>query len=550
MSTTTPGPTHRLSRQAARRLFNGMLPLATAGRLTLDLLRDLSLLLQNQLGCDAVEIIYHEQEKLWHCDRRRNESPDFFGSTLRPGDDPVAAMVRSLRLHDGADLEWLLKPGDLDSTQVEHRLADFSQTLPPGLLLGPICCGARVEGLFICRRDPRVYTTRPPAEQLMDLGVFTGLSLSHNLAQFQLRERIKELSCMYAVAKAGSRPHEDLDQTLNAVVELLPAGYLYPEITEARIVHRQDQYHTPGFVATPFCQRADIVVEEQVRGFVEVAYQESRPELDEGPFLREERRLIDSVATELALIIERKQAETEQRMLEKKLLHADRLATIGQLAAGMAHELNEPLTGIVGFAELLEEAEDIPAEAREDIRRIERAGLHAREVVRKLLLFAKQIPPRHGLFDLNAIVVEVLSFLRNRLDKENIRVDTCLSADLPDVPGDESQMRQVVLNVVVNAVQAMEKGGLLSIETARDRDGRAIIMRIGDTGPGIPEKNLPQIFLPFFTTKDIHQGTGLGLSVVHGIVKSHGGHIAVESVVGQGAVFTVTLPMTGENAHE
>jgi signal transduction histidine kinase len=277
---------------------------------------------------------------------------------------------------------------------------------------------------------------------------------------------------------------------------------------------------------------------------VEVVYLEPRPELDEGPFLAEERRLLDSVAREIALIIERRQAEIEQARLQDQLRHADRLATIGKLAAGVAHELNEPLTGILGFAELLKELPGMPPQAASDLGRIESAALHAREVVRKLLLFARQITPRQGNVCVNRLVQEVVAFFQARLTEQSIKVQTRLGGSLPDLLADESQIRQIIMNLCINAIHAMGKGGLLTIAT--QARGEEIVLSVRDTGPGVPEEIRDKIFLPFFTTKDVDVGTGLGLSVVHGIVKSHRGRIKVVSNAGKGAEFKVYLPVTRE----
>jgi signal transduction histidine kinase len=259
--------------------------------------------------------------------------------------------------------------------------------------------------------------------------------------------------------------------------------------------------------------------------------------------MAEERRLLDSVAREIALIIERKQAEIEKTRLQEQLQHADRLATIGKLAAGVAHELNEPLTGILGFAELLKEIPGTPAQAAADIARIEAAALHAREVVRKLLLFARQISPRQDPVDVNRLVREVASFFHARCAQEGIEVRLELDPTLPEIPADEPQIRQILFNLVINAIHAMGKSGCLQVSTRRR--GTDVLMSVKDTGPGIPDDIKEKIFLPFFTTKDVDQGTGLGLSVVHGIVKSHRGRIKFSSRAGRGTEFRVYLPTSG-----
>jgi len=169
-----------------------------------------------------------------------------------------------------------------------------------------------------------------------------------------------------------------------------------------------------------------------------------------------------------------------------------------------------------------------------------KASLHAREVVKKLMLFARQMPPQKIRVNLNRIIKEGLYFLESRCAKENIKVIRLLSGDLPDVKADPAQMTQVLVNIIVNAIQAMPDGGQLTIQTKSTQKSVSLIVE--DTGMGMEEKVLKQIFLPFFSTKDVGKGTGLGMSVVHGIVTSHGGTINVDSRVGHGTRFEIQLP--------
>lgn len=365
--------------------------------------------------------------------------------------------------------------------------------------------------------------------------------VAHDESQWALRERIKELTCLYGISTVASRPHIQLDEFLKEVIDLLPPGWQYPEITQARVTLNGESYSTTGFMGSPYRQAADIFIDDQKRGIVEVIYTQEKPEFAEGPFLQEERHLIDEVARQIGFIVEYWEAERETGKLQEQLRHADRLATVGKLSAGIAHELNEPLAAILGFAELVKEAQNLPTAVARDTEKIMNAALHAREVIRKLMIFTRQLPARKEDCDLNQVVREGLYFLESRCAKEGVEMVRRLENDLPRITADPSQLHQVLVNLVVNAIQAMPRGGSLTISTC-SKDG-TVCLAVEDTGTGMSPEVQKQVFLPFFTTKDVGQGTGLGLSVVHGIVTAHGGSIKVRSELGKGSVFEVCLPI-------
>ncbi len=360
-------------------------------------------------------------------------------------------------------------------------------------------------------------------------------------SEHALRERVKELTCLYSLAKLVERPGISLEEILEGIVKLLPPAWLFPEIASARIILNGHAYSTSNFREGGQSQKANIVINEEQRGVVEVVYLEKKPKLDEGPFLREERSLIEAIAREVALIVERKQTEEDKERLQDQLRHADRLATIGQLSAGVAHELNEPIGSILGFAQLIKKYPELSEQAIQDIEKITKASLHAREVVKKLMLFARQMPPQKIRVNLNQVIEEGLYFLESRCIKEGIKVARSLSPNLPEIIADSAQMTQILVNIVVNAIHAMPGGGKLTIRT--NASDRFVSLIVEDTGVGMSEKVVKQVFLPFFTTKDVGQGTGLGLPVVHGIVTSHAGSIYVDSKVGQGTKFEIQLPI-------
>lgn len=413
------------------------------------------------------------------------------------------------------------------------------------LLLMPLVEASRNAG-FILLGSTRQGFFEPAEVDFHEIVAGTvSVALANHKVQVKLRERVKELTCLYTVAHLADRPGLGLDEMLQCVVELLPPAWQFTDIARARIRLDGRVYLSREFVEGPFCQHADITLNGVQRGELEVYYLESRPCVGEGPFLEEERRLIDTLARELAGVLERRAVRDERDRLEHQIRHADRLATIGQLAAGIAHELNEPLATILGFAQLLEKAEGIPASASGDLRHIVDASLHARDIVRKLRLFARQTPAQRRLVDLNSVVRDGLYFVEARCAKQAVSILLDLEEEPVEIEADPGQLHQVLVNLAVNAMQAMPEGGELLLRTRLREHEVALIIR--DSGCGMSLEVQEKIFLPFFTTKDIDQGTGLGLSVVHGIVEAHGGCIEVETSPGRGAQFEIRLPRDGQS---
>jgi two-component system NtrC family sensor kinase len=355
-----------------------------------------------------------------------------------------------------------------------------------------------------------------------------------------LRERVKELTCLYGLARTLEQENGTTRYILQQAVDLLPPAWHFPELAVARITLDGEAFATEEFEPPIFCQSEPIVVSGTTRGAVEVGYCRRLKPIVEQPFLPEERSLIEAVAREISLFIERREAAQQRDRLEEQLRHADRLATIGKLAAGVAHEINEPLGAILGFAQLSMKSDGIPAEVRRDLDQIVTASLHAREIVKKLMLFSRQTPPRKSSVDLNRIVEESLSLLAARCAEGGIDVVRHLAVDLLPVWADPVQIQQIVVNLLVNAMQALHGNGTITVATREDSVGARLIVE--DTGCGMAADVKERIFDPFFTTKDVGEGTGLGLSLVHGIVTAHGGSIEVESSVGRGSRFEIRLP--------
>jgi signal transduction histidine kinase len=252
------------------------------------------------------------------------------------------------------------------------------------------------------------------------------------------------------------------------------------------------------------------------------------------------------------MVIELEEAQQElrariaaQHEAEARLVQAAKLAAVGEMAAGIAHELNNPLTSVVGFTELSLDALSLDSPLRNDLELVMREATRARSVVRRLLDFARQREPVRVRADLNEIVDDVVTLTKHLLLTSGVDLRLNLSPSLPWILIDRNQIKQILINLVNNSLYAMPDGGILSIETGQQaRHGRffaCIIVR--DNGVGISAENLERIFEPFYTTRGESGGTGLGLSVTYGIITEHDGSIEVESGVNLGSTFTVLLPM-------
>ena len=408
-------------------------------------------------------------------------------------------------------------------------------------LLLPINLGRSTTGILHLEIDQPDHFNITEVELFEGLASIISIAIAYRHAQLHLRERIKELTCVYQIAKLATALDAPLEETLTEAVNLIPPAFLYPDAGIGVIQVDDQRYVSQSGRESRHQLQTSIWVHGQERGYVALCYDRDFRELDQGPFLREEISLLEAIAQELAFLVERKQVESEKARLNDQIRHADRLATIGQLTAGVAHELNEPLGSILGFAQLIQKQTELPTSVASDVERIITASLHARTIVRKLLLFSRQMPPVKSKINLNELIRDALYLFKKRLENNGIRLNLEFDPALPSIVADPAQLNQVIVNLVVNAIQAMPDGGDLTIHS--ERQGDRIMLVISDTGVGMTAQVKDQIFIPFFTTKDINEGTGLGLPVVMGIVVSHGGNIEVETAPGAGASFRLTLPI-------
>jgi two-component system NtrC family sensor kinase len=224
----------------------------------------------------------------------------------------------------------------------------------------------------------------------------------------------------------------------------------------------------------------------------------------------------------------------------RQLGQSEKLASIGRLAAGIAHEINNPLTGVLTFATLMQEKSNLDDQDREDLELIVRETTRVRDIVRGLLDFARESPHEKRLLHLNGIIRRATRLLRNQKEFRHIAIEEKLDEDIPWMLGDENQIQQVLLNLALNACEAMPDRGTLGIATF-SLDGQ-VIVTVTDTGHGIKAEDVNKIFDPFFTTKPAGKGTGLGLSVSYGILQQHSALVEVTTEPGKGTTFTLMFP--------
>lgn len=251
-------------------------------------------------------------------------------------------------------------------------------------------------------------------------------------------------------------------------------------------------------------------------------------------------------------ILEKKVAENTQeiRTAQAKLIHSEKLASLGRMAAGVAHEINSPLTGIITFGHLLQEKFSEGTQERDDIDVIIEQANRCSIIIKGLLGFARSASMDKTLVNLNDVVNSVLNMIRHKADFLNIKIYLHFSEPVLPVNVDSSQLHQVFLNIIINAADAMEGKGTLTINSRKVKEDDALYAEIefADTGHGITAENMQKIFEPFFTTKPVGKGTGLGLAVSHGIIQEHGGKITVKTDPGKGTSFFIRLPLYREKS--
>jgi signal transduction histidine kinase len=356
-----------------------------------------------------------------------------------------------------------------------------------------------------------------------------------------------EIASLHLLANDGVtlelRAERGLSQRMRDVNQRLPVGegIIGHVAASGTTVVVRDVMNSPDLLPAAL----DAVRRDRIRGFICVPIHARGRMLGtlalgrqtEDLFTEGEVALLEATAQQIAVAL-------DNARLSSELVHIEKLSAVGQLASGVAHEINNPLTAILGLAELLMSRRDLPDPVRERIKLMSQEASRAAAIVRNLLMFARHYPPERRPCSLADAVQRVIALKGYQLEHDDIHVSTDL-VDCPVVWADENQMQQVLLNLVQNAHQAMRRqaGERRLTLRLRPRDGRRVAIEVIDTGPGVPASLLSRIFDPFFTTKPAGEGSGLGLSVSYGIVAQHGGRLYAENRPEGGATFVVELPV-------
>jgi signal transduction histidine kinase len=356
-----------------------------------------------------------------------------------------------------------------------------------------------------------------------------------------LQERLKELSCLYEITSLISARNFDFDEKIQKIVERIPEAWCFPDDAIC-ILRLKDNYWTSKPVeGETISQKQLIQIDDVSVGSLTIHY--PTPKRGKADFLEEENALLRKLAFEISNLLDRKiRLEREQEFL-KTLQHQDKLNILGEIAAGIAHELNTPLGNILGFSQLISESTNLE-ESKEDAKKIIHSTLHAREVVKNLMFFSCELPQNFEKTNVVSTVREAISLITPTLKNKVCKIQFTTNEDVFFAHIDKVQFTQILFNLINNAHYASPENSIISIHLTKKSE--SFFLQVSDSGDGISNEIQEQIFEPFFTTKPTNKGTGLGLSVVHGIVKAHKGHIHVTSQLRVGTTFNIEIPIKND----
>jgi signal transduction histidine kinase len=354
----------------------------------------------------------------------------------------------------------------------------------------------------------------------------------------KLKERVKELTCLYEVTSIiVNSDYDELETSLEAIVYCLKKAWQFENDTEVYLKVCDYETKTKNYQHNMAFMQQDIKVFNRVDGQIQIGYPLDR--YSKSDFLPEEHTLLHNVSLAVGNLMERKQIRDSEVAAKMQMERADRLHILGEITAGIAHELNTPLANILGFAELLKEKVKLKENSR-DLEKIMENAVFSREIVKKLMFFACEMPHKKDEIELNALVENSLKLLSPSFKHKNIVLKKKFSNANILLRADSVQLTQVLFNLIMNAIYYSPIGG--EIELVLTEKNETVQIYIADQGKGIASKYNDKVFEPFFTTKPLGEGSGLGLSVVHGIIDSHKGTILHKPNTPNGTIFTIDFP--------
>ena len=525
-----------------------------------------------------------EQKALYHIGIMISsaiEMNDVFQTIVKSGLEVTNTPAGSLALYDSEEnvlelaavqgfspefsskaTRWKVRPGGLTSKILSQRRPvvvpditkehsmDTRVILAEGirsLVATPLTAEDRVVGiLYVDDYKPRTFTKR-------DISILELLATQATIAIKKAKTR-KQLELKNLELK---RTTDYLQNILDNSADIIITTDIYNNVVEfnkgAEEMLGYTQNETVGKPLCNFFANSD-----HCNLLLEKIKQEGKVSNQETQFITKKKKTIDISLTLSQLkdsngnmlgTVGISKDITEFKKTQAQLVQAGKLAGIGQLAAGIAHEINNPLSGVLGYAKRLvkkaetEELKKIPAveSFQKEIKLIVDSALRCKKIIDGLLRFSRTSETMSTAVNINEVIDESLILFGNQLSSQNIELNKVLSQSIPTIRANHTQIQQVFTNIIINAIQAMPNGGKLTI-TTRPVNSSAVEIEFTDTGEGISKENLPKIFEPFFTTREPGKGTGLGLYMIYRILQEHHGHIDVKSEVGKGATFTITLP--------
>lgn len=354
----------------------------------------------------------------------------------------------------------------------------------------------------------------------------------------RLKERIKELVCLYETTHIINQKNITIEEVLTNIGQNLEKALKYSDDAIVEIVFKDLKILTNVLPQkTVYIDRKTFIENNEV-GFIKIHYPSPKLSIDD--FLEEEYKLLEKISVETSQFLENKERKEKEEKLKQSAERNDRLSILGEITAGIAHELNTPLGNILGFAELIKKENKVKS-IDKDISKIINAAIYSREIVKKLMFFSCEMPQNKEVLLIKPIILQAVTLLGPNFKKANITCNVTFKDHNIKAQIDEIQLTQVLFNIIMNAIYVSPFESKIDILVNSKKEN--FIIEIKDQGSGIDEEIKPKIFEPFFTTKPIGEGSGLGLSVVHGIIRSHKGEIKVVNNKPKGTNFQIILPL-------